>query len=208
MAFWWIQRRSRLPGACQKRVQTSRTERENERMSGQASNARASDRKLSISKSIWPGLPIGCRLISRWIVSNMGILLMARRGIGCTSDRRGLQPRSRALPKSIARGLPVCSRIRYSGLNALWCYCNDGGGCTAVSHIRLTSTSNARMGCFVDSTISSFARNCENETSTSTLITYIFSVAYLFVETIERYDYFRFYRFLLWFFYNTWNVYA
>lgn len=82
----------------------SRRVKRNERTNGRASNARACDRKLSISKSIWPGLPIGCRLISRWIVSNMGILLMARRGIGCTSDLRGLQPRSRALPKSIARG--------------------------------------------------------------------------------------------------------
>lgn len=35
---------------------------------------------MSISKSICPGLPIGCWLISRWIVSNMGILLMAQRG--------------------------------------------------------------------------------------------------------------------------------
>lgn len=98
----------------QKRVKTRRTRRESKRASewtnewtsewvSEWASRRTSDRKLSISKSIWPGLPIGCRLISRWIVSNMGILLMARRGIGCTSNR-GLQPRSRALPKSIARG--------------------------------------------------------------------------------------------------------
>lgn len=96
-------------------------------------SARASDRKLSISKSIWPGLPIGCRLISRWIVSNMGILLMARREIGCTSNRRGLQPRSRALPKSIARGWRYALALGIPGLNALWCCCNGGDGdCTAV----------------------------------------------------------------------------
>lgn len=198
MAFWWIQRRSRLPGACQKRVQTSRTERENERMSGQASNARASDRKLSISKSIWPGLPIGCRLISRWIVSNMGILLMARRGIGCTSDRRGLQPRSRALPKSIARGLPVCSRIRYSGLNALWCCCN-GSGCTAVSHIRLTSTSNACMGCFEDDEY----RPSREIAGTKPILLrwlYIFFPAYLFVERSSAMIIFTFVRFFCDFF--------
>lgn len=106
----------------------TRTKNANERES-----ERASDRKLSISKSIWPGLPIGCRLISRWIVSNMGILLMARRGIGCTSNRRGLQPRSRALPKSIARGWAICSCIRYSGLNALWCCCNGGGAIASPS---------------------------------------------------------------------------
>lgn len=103
--------------------------RENKR----CTSARASDRKLSISKSIWPGLPIGCRLISRWIVSNMGILLMARREIGCTSNRRGLQPRSRALPKSIARGWRYALALGIPGLNALWCCCSGGDGdCTAA----------------------------------------------------------------------------
>jgi hypothetical protein len=109
--------------------------RTNERTNERASE-RASDRKLSISKSIWPGLPIGCRLISRWIVSNMGILLMARWGIGCTSNRpRVATPFSR-IAQIYRSGLAICSRIRYSGLNALWCCCNDGD-CTAVSHIRV-----------------------------------------------------------------------
>lgn len=45
-------------------------------------------------------------------------------------------------------------------------------------------------------TISSFARNCGNETGTFALITYIFS-GVLICRTIKCYDYFRFRRSLL-----------
>lgn len=59
-----------------------------QRTSERGERRRRCDHKLSIPKSICLGLPIDCRLISRWIVSNMGILLMARRGIGCALSGR------------------------------------------------------------------------------------------------------------------------
>lgn len=151
VAFWWNSARIMPLDVFARKKRGNKTREQT------CTSARASDRKLSISKSIWPGLPIGCRLISRWIVSNMGILLMARREIGCTSNRRGLQPRSRALPKSIARGWRYALALGIPGLNALWCCCNGGDGdCTAVymriPRIRLSIVN------FEDDNVKYFAR--------------------------------------------------